>query len=365
MCDAGRVRTTDWERDAIRGYFETQSPEDAIEHLEKVAVERVAGVLYEIWDVHTASGRWWAVTNPLNAYSQEDFKSRDVVLTFDVGLAIRIASRDQVPITAGAAALLPGAWRRWEQAVEALTTAREAEDFQAVGVRLRECLVSFAAEIADDDLLPAGTDAPKRADVVGWTNLLANTLAAGASAARLRSYLKKLTRESWDYVNWLTHAKNARNYDAEIGTAAVSHLLATITAARLRWTQHGAARCDECGSYSMAGGQCQRCGSTDPGYTTPSLPQPTDEELAARLASRAVHPQLGQRHLHHRRRRGAQAALVGRLETSRQQALYARSPTPSRSAPGRSSGAGTVITPARVGSQRRRRSKRGDSRPSD
>jgi len=284
MRDAGRVRTTDWEREAIRGYFEVQWPEDAIEHLEKVAAERVAGVLHEIWDVHTAGRRWWAVTTPLNAYSQEDFKSRDVVLTFHVGLAIRIASRDEVPITEGAAALLPGAWRRWEQAVEALTTAREAEDFQAVGVRLRECLVSFAAEVSADDLVPAGTDAPKRADVVGWTNLLANELAAGAGAERLRSYLKKLTRETWDYVNWLTHAKNARNYDAEIGTAAVSHLLATITAARLRWAQQGHSRCDECGSYSMAGGQCQRCGWTDPGYVPLSLPQPTDEEIAGRLA---------------------------------------------------------------------------------
>lgn len=180
--------------------------------------------------------------------------------------------------------MLPGAWRRWEQAVEALTTAQEAEDFQAVGVRLREGLVSFAAEIAADDLVPPGTDAPKGADVVGWTNLLANTVAAGTGAERLRSYLKKLTRETWDYVNWLTHAKNARNYDAEIGTAAVSHLLATITAARLRWAQQGHSRCDECGSYSMAGGHCQRCGSRDPGYAPPSLPQPTDEELSARLA---------------------------------------------------------------------------------
>lgn len=113
---------------------------------------------------------------------------------------------------------------------------------------------------------------------------MANELAAGAGAERLRSYLKKLTRETWDYINWLTHAKNARNYDAEIGTASVSHLLATITAARLRWAQQGHSRCDECGSYSMASGQCQRCGWADLGYVPPSLPQPTDEELAARLA---------------------------------------------------------------------------------
>lgn len=203
-------------------------------------------MLHEIWDVHCAGSRWWAVTNPLNAYPQEDFKSRDVVLTFHVGLAVRVASQREVPITESAAGLLPGAWRRWEQAVEALTTAREAEDFQAVGVRLRECLVSFTSEIANDALVPQGAAAPKSADVVAWTSLLADELALGSSGERLRSYLKKITRETWDYVNWLTHAKNAGNYDAEIGTAAVSHLLATVTAARLRWAQGGYRRCEEC-----------------------------------------------------------------------------------------------------------------------
>jgi hypothetical protein len=224
------------------------------------------------------------VTNPLNAYSQEDFKSRDVVLTFHVGLALRIATRNEVPITDEAAVLLPGAWRRWEDAVEALPTAREAEDFQAVGMRLRECLVSFVSEVANEDLVPQGSSPPKGADVVGWTNLLANELARGSSAERLRSYLKKLTRETWDYVNWLTHAKNAASDDAEIGVAAVSHFLATVTAARLRWSHQGHSRCEACGSYSMAGGHCQRCGWLDHEYEPRVLERPSEQELAARLA---------------------------------------------------------------------------------
>jgi hypothetical protein len=240
--------------------------------------------LHDIWDVHCSGRRWWAVTNPLNAYSQDDFKSRDVVLTFHIGLAIRVASQGDVPITDSAAGLLPGAWRRWEQAVEALGTAREAEDFQAVGVRLRECLVSFVSEIANDDLVPQGATAPKGADVVGWSSLLADHLAQGPSAERLRSYLKKMTKETLDFVNWLTHAKNAGNYDAEIGTAAVSHLLATVTAARLRWNQRGYRRCEECGSYSLAAAQCQRCGWVDPNYEQPPVEELREEDLASRLA---------------------------------------------------------------------------------
>lgn len=105
------------------------------------------------------------------------------------------------------------------------------------------------------------------------------------------------------------------NYDAEIGAAAVSHLLATITAAQLRWVQHGHARCDECGSYSMAGGQCQRCGWTDGRYVPPSLPQPTDE--ARRAPGRAVHAELGHLDAHHGRRRGTTAPTVGVHRPSR------------------------------------------------
>ena len=132
---------------------------------EKVAVERVGSMVYDIWDVHCADERWWAVTNPLNAYLQTDFKSRDVVLTFHIGLAIRVANQHTVPIREEAAEMLPGSWRRWEQAVEALSTAAEAEDFQAVGMRLRECLVSFVGEVADDHLVPEGEEQPQAVEL--------------------------------------------------------------------------------------------------------------------------------------------------------------------------------------------------------
>jgi hypothetical protein len=48
-----------------------------------------------------------------------------------------------VPVRPQSAELLPGSWRRWQQAFEAYEAGDEAENFQAVGVRLRECLVSF------------------------------------------------------------------------------------------------------------------------------------------------------------------------------------------------------------------------------
>jgi hypothetical protein len=278
------MKATASERDEVLAYFEAQAGDDPVVHLEKVAVERVGVLVHDIWDVHCQESRCWAVTNPLNLYSQEDFKSRDVVLTFHIGLTARVASREQVPITDAAAALLPNAWRLWEQAVEAMTTSREAEDFQTVGVRLRECLVTYAVEIADDDLVPEGTEAPKGANVVGWTNLLVQRLATGSSSQQLHSYVTKLVRETWDYVNKLTHAKNAGSYDAEIGAAAVSHFLSTITAVRMRWAAGDRQRCATCGSYRVAAGTCLRCGWSDPDFENPPRAEISEEELAARLA---------------------------------------------------------------------------------
>ena len=57
--------------------------------------------------------------------------------------------------------------------------------------------------------------------------------------------MKKLAVETWEYVNWLTHAKNAVRMDAEIGLKAVEHLLGVFTAARLRLGR-ASVWCEEC-----------------------------------------------------------------------------------------------------------------------
>lgn len=278
------MRATRREKQEIAEYIAAQADEDVV-HVEKVASEMVGPVRHDIWDVHCPESRWWAVTNPLNLYSQDDFKSRDVVLTFHVGLALRLSYLNdrRVPLAPSAAELLPGSWRRWQQACDAYDIGDEAENFQAVGMHLRECLVSFVGETRSDGLVPEGTEPPKAADVVGWCELLADRLAAGNSAAKLRSYLKTLARETWQYVNWLTHAKSAIRIDAEIGLKAVEHLLGTFTAARLR-VDRVPSRCAECDSYEVVGGVCRHCGWSDPDYHPHQVPALTDEEIAERLA---------------------------------------------------------------------------------
>lgn len=269
---------------AIRAYVETEAHESVV-HLEKAASEMVGPARHDIWDVHRDDSRWWVLTNPTNLYSQADFKGRDVALTFHVGLTIRAAYvRERgVPVAPEPAALLPGTWRRWEQGFEAYDSGDEAENFQAVGVRLRECLVSFVSEARTDDAVPNSESHPKEADFKGWVDLLANHLAPGDSGQRLRSYLKKVGGETWDLINRLTHAKNALRLDAEIGLKAVEHLLGVFTAARLRLDSEYT-RCADCDSYRMIGGVCAHCGWTDRSYEPPETRQLSDEESARRLA---------------------------------------------------------------------------------
>lgn len=278
------MRATKREKDEILIYVESQAHEEVV-HLEKAASEMVGPVRHDIWDVQCAESRWWVVTNPTNLYDQTDFKSRDVVLTFHIGLMMRLeyAQEREVPVSPGAAVLLPGSWRRWQQAFEAYDSGDEAETFQSVGVRLRECLVSFVGETRDDDLVPDGQTPPKAGDFKAWAELLANGLAAGDSATKLRSYLKKLAVETWEYVNWLTHAKNAVRMDAEIGIKAVEHVLATFTAATLRLA-HAMRRCNECGSYEVVAGICRHCGWADPSYAPPATREWSEEERTRRLA---------------------------------------------------------------------------------
>ena len=76
---------------------------------------------------------------------------------------------------------LAAAFRRWEQAAEALDASKESEEVQAVGMRCRECLIAFVRSVSDPKMVPGGQDAPKAGDVIHWTELIADTVAHGSS----------------------------------------------------------------------------------------------------------------------------------------------------------------------------------------
>ncbi|KQV07343.1 hypothetical protein [Leifsonia sp. Root112D2] len=284
------LRATDEEKAEVTEYLEWQLGKTSVKklvvrHVEKIVAENITGDRYEVWNCVTNQGKWWVVTPMMNFYTQRDFKSADVVLTFHVGMVGRIMSRDQAPLAPELKDAFSEPWRKWEDAVETMRVAQEAEDFQAVGMRLREAYVSMLKMVANDELVPEGVDTPQDANPE-WLNLLADQIAGSPSNARLRAYLKNVGKETWQHVSWLTHATNATRFDAEIAVANISHLISVFTVAMLRAHRGAPKRCADCGSYRVGSGTCARCGWVDESYVPPEpRPEPSPEELAERLAT--------------------------------------------------------------------------------
>jgi predicted RNA-binding Zn-ribbon protein involved in translation (DUF1610 family) len=177
----------------------------------------------------------------------------DHALALHIGVAARVLARQhmETPVDGPPRELASKAWRKFEQAGAALNEADEAEDFQAVGMRLRECLIAFAQETAAEASVPESTERPKRSDFKGWAELIAQAASPGRHGVQIRSYLRALSRETWDLVNWLTHAANATRADADMAVDATGHLLTAFSLALIR-EQHGKPfRCPSCGSYQV------------------------------------------------------------------------------------------------------------------
>lgn len=222
-----------------------------VRHLEKLKTERVFGRDYQLWDVHTTSGRWWVVSNPRNVYPQKQFPSGDYMLSFHIGLMARVAQRDHRTARLPSTSRFAGAFRRWEQAAQGVDSANEAEDFQAVGMKCRECLLTFARDAQSDIELPVGAARPKRADFVSWSELIADWAAPGDDSKDIRRHLKQVAASAWQLVGWLTHARNAFRTDSELVVDAVRHMLDSFVETIVRRESKRPERCPKCSSYQV------------------------------------------------------------------------------------------------------------------
>ncbi len=175
----------------------------------------------------------------------------DYAISFHIGLMVRIVARQRASVTEEEQTRFSVAWRRFEQSHQALDKAEEAEDFQAVGMRCRECLIAFVREAGTDDMVPDDQMRPKRSDFIHWSELIAQKVAAGDSNERLRNYLKTTAKVTWEYVQTLTHASNAARFDGEIAIDATGHVLSAYSHALLRQEQHPPNRCPDCSSYRL------------------------------------------------------------------------------------------------------------------
>jgi hypothetical protein len=248
------METPEHERREIEEYLRSQSgPDFEVEHVEKLTSEYVLGHEYSVWDAHTNEGRWWVITNPTNLYSQDLIKSMDIALSFHVGLMTRMMGSDSRNIM-NRDRRVRELMRRLDVASESLDRAKEVEDFQAVGMRLRELLLTLTFKLSELETQPSNdrTDALKKAgDFKGLANIYADSVAGGKSSQYLRSLLKTTSAKTWEYVSWLTHARNANEQDARIALSATNEVIEIFLGALVRVQRGKLERCPVCTSYRL------------------------------------------------------------------------------------------------------------------
>lgn len=199
----------------IANYVHGQARDETVQHVEKIKEEFVLGDKYEIWDVVTNKNRWWVITNLTNLYSQKHFPSLDYTISFHIGLMMRIRSRPE-NASSDDPSPFDEVFRRQEQAKARNDRAVEAEDYQTVGMHLRESLLSLVAVLRRRVQLSAEIERPQAANFVAWSAVLMDQLCGGGSNKELRQHLKNMAKETWQLVNWLTHDRNASDIASTI-----------------------------------------------------------------------------------------------------------------------------------------------------
>lgn len=213
------------EADQIRSYIEWQAPDETVKHLEKVSSESIFGQPMDAWDVRTNKNRWWVITNPTNLYSQRLFPSLDYTISFHVGVTTRMAQSEMTDEQEEAHDQINQLMNRLAGARVTLFKAKKPEDFQSVGMKCRECLLLLVKTFAQTQMVPKEQEVPQRGNFIGWCELIVNYFAPSASNHQIRSYLKGISKETWQFANWLTHAQNADRFHGNLATEATENVL--------------------------------------------------------------------------------------------------------------------------------------------
>ncbi|MFZ0676728.1 gamma-glutamylcyclotransferase [Candidatus Binatus sp.] len=264
----------------IANYIHGQAPDETVQHVERVKTEYVMGDPYEIWDVTTDKDRWWVITNLTNLYSQKHFPSLDYTLSFHIGLMMRLRNRPQ-----GADRSDPQpfdeVFRRQEQAKERHERAIEAEDYQSVGMQLRECLLSLISVMRRRVEFGPDIERPKDGDFTAWSRILMDRLCPGEKNKELRQYLKTTSEKTWQLVNWLTHDRSANKTASSISIEASDTIVGHYVQLLMRERDDKTEKCPLCSSRNIRthfdiviepdGAYYDTCGSCDwsshPGYS--------------------------------------------------------------------------------------------------
>lgn len=286
------LKATEEETQRVIEYMHSQAPDLKVEFLQKVYSENVLSTTHDVWDVHTDVERWWVITSPTNLYQQAQFPNMDLALTFHIGLCLRVPRGDRARVSDLPIEPFGECFRLLSEAAEALSHSREVSDYQAVGVRCREALVSFvnAAQV----VIPwtGEGEPPKRADLKGWADHICSATLPGATHEHRRHLFKTLLDSAWKFVNWLTHSTASKWHDAEAGFAATDSAIGLCTSLVIRVIRRVPEECPACGSHRLSPERgchssmpeeeferpvCDECGWTGEPVLVEQVPSPPSE----------------------------------------------------------------------------------------
>lgn len=182
------------------------------------------GVDVYVWNVKTdTDGDWWVVEGdnvPMNLYPQSAYYfGADEAYSFHMGLMQRMsATQDEYNpedfvngVTLGAE-IAPQLFRKLKNVAALIDTAKEIEDFQAIGVQCREILIELGNHIYKP-MMAGNEDQPKASNFKRKCELFIQFYLKGSKNSDYRNIIKKLTEAIWDYANKITHSRSATYYD--------------------------------------------------------------------------------------------------------------------------------------------------------
>lgn len=115
---------------------------------------------------------------------------------------------------------------------------------------------------------------------------LAGTISRLKRSQRVRSYLKAISKSTWELVSWLTQERNVTAFDAHLAIDATENVLQALGGALLRYGRNILDRCPNCGSYRVTTQFDPRARSyllvCKTGWRRPNDPSETDTAVRAK-----------------------------------------------------------------------------------
>ena len=174
----------------------------------------------------------------------------DYTLSFHIGLMARLRNRSD-RVDGRDPTPFDEVFRRVDQAERKLDRAVEPDEYQAVGMHLRESLISLIDALRRRAEIPTDIERPQAANFVSWSELLMNQLCGGSSNKELRQHLKNIAKETWQLVNWLTHDRSANQTAASVAIhscqTTIGHFVQILERSRTDKT----AQCPVCKSRKI------------------------------------------------------------------------------------------------------------------